>query len=113
MANWDEKDLHPATLPVSERRPSLQRYNSKWRALRLCLITLFAVPTALRCATHIGPFLSGRLFDHLNDANICPQAEALYPDRHAPLWESLGKDFSQNAFTLKAAEWLGGAVRVP
>ncbi|KAI9453418.1 carboxypeptidase S [Lactarius psammicola] len=50
---------------------------------------------------------------HLNDAKICPQADALYPDRHARIWEKLGKDFDQDAFTLRAAEWLGGAVRVP
>ena len=107
MANWDEKDLLPATLPVSERRPQ----RSNWRVLGL--ITLLAVPIALRCATHFGPFLSDRGFGRLNDAKICPQADALYPDRHTSLWESLGKDFSQDAFTLRAVEWLGGAVRVP
>ncbi|KAF8273163.1 carboxypeptidase S [Lactarius quietus] len=68
---------------------------------------------ALRCATHVGPFLPGRGFGRLNDAKICPQTDALYPDRHRTLWESLGNDFSQDAFTLRAVEWLGGAVRVP
>src|SRR6266571_1690618 len=105
--NWGEKDLLPVTIPISERR--LQRH--KWRALGL--ITLLAVPTALRCTTHVEPFLPGRGFRHLNDAKICPQADALYPDRHARLWESLGKDFDRDAFTLRAVEWLGGAVRVP
>ena len=107
MANWDEKDILPATVPVSERHPR----TFKWRVLGL--IALLAVPMALRCATHVGPFLPGRGFRRLNDSIVCPQADALYPDRHAPLWESLGKEFSQDAFTLRAVEWLGGAVRIP
>lgn len=107
MANWDEKNILPATLPVSERRSQA----FKWRVLGL--ITLLAIPMALRCATHVGPFLPGRGFGRLNDAKICPQADALYPDRHAPVWERLGKEYSQDEFTLRAVEWLGGAVRVP
>ena len=107
MTNWNEKDLLPATVPVSERHPR----TLKWRVLGL--IALLAVPMALRCATHVGPFLPGRGLGRLNASNVCPQADALYPDRHAPLWESLGKEFSQDAFTLRAVEWLGGAVRIP
>jgi len=107
MANRGEKDLLPATLPVPERRPQ----RSKWRVF--VLITLLAVPVALRCATHVGLYLPGRGFGHLNSAKICSQADVLYPDRHALLWESLGKDFDRDAFTLRAVEWLGGAVRVP
>ncbi|KAI9453412.1 hypothetical protein BJY52DRAFT_1189633 [Lactarius psammicola] len=107
MASWAEKDFPPATVPESERRP--QRH--KWRVFGL--ITLLAVPVALRCATYLGPFLPGKGFGRLNDAEICPQADALYPDRNARLWESLGKDFDQDAFTLRAVKWLGGAVRVP
>ncbi|KAH9027918.1 hypothetical protein EDB84DRAFT_1563249 [Lactarius hengduanensis] len=107
MANWAEKDILPATVPVPQRRPQW----SKWRVYGL--ITLLATPVVLRCATHLGPFLPGRGFARLNDANICPQANALYPDRNAPLWERLGIDFSQDVFTLRAVEWLGGAVRVP
>ncbi|KAH9167378.1 hypothetical protein EDB89DRAFT_2125443 [Lactarius sanguifluus] len=105
--NWGEKDPLPVTVPISERRP----WRHRWKVLGL--ITLLVVPTALRCTTHLGPFLPGRGFRHLNNANICPQADALYPDRHARLWESLGKEFDQDAFTLRAVEWLGGAVRVP
>ncbi|KAH9167375.1 hypothetical protein EDB89DRAFT_128974 [Lactarius sanguifluus] len=83
MANWAEKNLLPATVPVSERRPQ----SSRWRVYGL--VILLAVPV------------------------ICPQADALYPDRNAPLWERLGNDFSQDTFTLRAVEWLGGAVHVP
>jgi hypothetical protein len=96
MTNWGEKDLLLATLTVSERCPQ----RSKWRVLGL--ITLFVVPIALHCAS---PFLPGRGFRRLNGVKICPQADALYPDRHAQLWESLGNDFSQDAFTLRAVEW--------
>ncbi|KAH8996149.1 hypothetical protein EDB86DRAFT_3157955 [Lactarius hatsudake] len=107
MANWAEKNLLPATVPVSERRPQ----SPKWRVYGL--VILLAVPVVLRCATLLGPSLPGRGFARLNDAKICPQADALYPDRNAPLWERLGNDFSQDAFTLRAVEWLGGAVHVP
>ncbi|KAH9039306.1 hypothetical protein EDB85DRAFT_2182476 [Lactarius pseudohatsudake] len=105
--NWGEKDPLPVIVPISERRP----WRHRWKVLGL--ITLLVVPTALRCTTHLGPFLPGRGFRRLNNANICPQADALYPDRHARLWESLGKEFDQDAFTLRAVEWLGGSVRVP
>ena len=107
MASWAKKDFPPATVPVSERRS--QRH--KWRVLGL--IILLAVPVVLRCATHFGLIFPGRGFGRLKDAKICPQADVLYPDRNAPLWESLGKDFDQDAFTLRVVEWLGGAVRVP
>ncbi|KAI9440734.1 hypothetical protein H4582DRAFT_2074521 [Lactarius indigo] len=103
MANWAEKDFLPATVPRNQR--------FRWRVYGL--VTLLAVPAVLRWAPHLGPFLSRGGFGRLNDANICPQADVLYPNRHAPLWERLGNDFSQGAFTLRAAEWLGGAVRVP
>ncbi|KAH9066868.1 hypothetical protein EDB87DRAFT_466588 [Lactarius vividus] len=105
MANWAEKDILPATVPlVSERRPQ----SSRRRVYGL--VTLLVVPVLLRCATFLGP---ERGFGRLNDANICPQVDALYPNRHSLLWERLGNDFSQDAFTLRAVEWLGGAVRVP
>ncbi|KAH9066867.1 hypothetical protein EDB87DRAFT_1573733 [Lactarius vividus] len=107
MANWAEKDILPATLLVPQRHSQW----SKWRVYGF--ITLLATPVVLRCATHLGPFLPGRGFALLNNANICPQVDALYPDRNAPLWERLGNDFSQDAFALRAVEWLGGAVRVP
>ncbi|KAI9440737.1 carboxypeptidase S [Lactarius indigo] len=105
--NWGEKDPLPVIVPISERHPRRHR----WKVLGL--ITLLAVPIALRYTTHLGLFLPERGFRRPNNANICPQANALYPDRHGRLWKSLGKEFDQNAFTLRAVEWLGGAVRVP
>ncbi|KAI0251446.1 carboxypeptidase S [Lactifluus subvellereus] len=47
------------------------------------------------------------------DVNNCPQSEVIYPDRHAQLWETLGNEYDQDEFTERAAEWLGGAVRIP
>ena len=104
MVGWGEKGLLPVTAQAPERRYS-------WRMLTL--VTLLAIPIVLRCATHLGPFFPGSGFEYLNNAKICPQADVLYPNRHAKLWESLGKDFSQDAFMSRAVEWLGGAVRVP
>ncbi|KAH9039314.1 hypothetical protein EDB85DRAFT_2141253 [Lactarius pseudohatsudake] len=107
MTNWAEKGFPPVTVSVSERRP--QRL--KWRMLGL--VSLLVVPVVLRCIAHLGPFLPGRGFERPYDAKICPQADILYPDRNALLWDSLGKYFSQDAFTSRAVELLGGAVRVP
>ncbi|KAH9066865.1 hypothetical protein EDB87DRAFT_1678703 [Lactarius vividus] len=102
-----EKGLPSITVSISERRPQRQ----KWRMLGL--VSLLVVPVVLRCIAHLGPFLPGRGFARLYDAKICPQADILYPDRNALLWDSLGKYFSQDAFTSRAVELLGGAVRVP
>ncbi|KAH9970444.1 hypothetical protein BJV74DRAFT_879845 [Russula compacta] len=46
-------------------------------------------------------------------AELCPQSDALYPDSHAELWKSLGHNLKGDAFTTRAVEWLGGAVRIP
>ncbi|KAH9066871.1 hypothetical protein EDB87DRAFT_1721053 [Lactarius vividus] len=105
--NWGKKDPLSVTVPISERRP----WRHRWKVLGL--ITLLVVPIALRCTTHLGPLLPGRGFRGLNNVNICPQADVLYPDRHARLWESLAKEFDQDVFTSRAVGWLGGAVRVP
>jgi Gly-Xaa carboxypeptidase len=46
-------------------------------------------------------------------AKLCPQSDALYPESHAQLWDSLGRVFDEDAFITRAVEWLGGAVRIP
>ena len=42
----------------------------------------------------------------------CVQATAIVPMKHAELWSSLGDTYGTDAFKSRAAEWLGGAVRV-
>ena len=43
----------------------------------------------------------------------CPQVSAVFPEKNAELWKSLGESYSSDAFKGRAIEWLGGAVRVP
>ncbi len=43
-------------------------------------------------------------------ADLCPQSDALYPESHAQLWKSLERELDQDAFTVRAMAWLGGAV---
>ncbi|KAI0296515.1 carboxypeptidase S [Multifurca ochricompacta] len=108
MVNNGEKvGILPTAAPASIKRPQ----RSKWRLLGF--ITLLVVGVAFRYTTKFGPFsyIPGQL--GLHDPKLCPQSDALYPDRHAKLWESLGDDFNRDAFTKRAVEWLGGAVRVP
>ncbi|KAH9987513.1 hypothetical protein BJV77DRAFT_1070482 [Russula vinacea] len=64
------------------------------------------------CQLPDGKFLSAISLTH-GVANLCPQADALYPESNALLWDSLGSDFDEDAFTTRAAAWLGGAVRIP
>jgi len=112
MLNWREKIVVQDTGPVSDRRPP----RPNWRAL--WLMTLLSLPLALvfislDYTTDVGSFLRKSVFGCLNNSKICPQADVLYPDHHAQLWERLGKDFSQDSFTVTAVEWLRGAVRIP
>ena len=43
----------------------------------------------------------------------CPQVSAIVPEKSSELWTSLGETYASDAFKSRAAEWLGGAVRVP
>ena len=86
---------------------------SKWTTLGLVVLlaSVFTV-ASLRAG-----FLSGKLSSAMSLSHsvtkLCPQSDALYPESHAQLWDSLGRDFDEQAFTTRAVEWLGGAVRIP
>jgi hypothetical protein len=83
----------------------------KWWILGFIALVAGAFPVALRYAN-----LRGELFILASDREVarpCPQSNALYPGQHAELWESLGREFDEDAFTTRAVEWLGGAVRIP
>ncbi|KLO11595.1 carboxypeptidase S [Schizopora paradoxa] len=47
------------------------------------------------------------------NAEICPQSDAIFPSRNVEVWKELDKVFNNPDFNPKAAELLGGAVRVP
>ena len=46
------------------------------------------------------------------DGESCPQVDALVPQANGALWNSLGMAYASNDFKIRAAEWLGGAVRI-
>ncbi|KAI0251422.1 carboxypeptidase S [Lactifluus subvellereus] len=107
MVNRCEKvDLLPAAVVVDSEESRPRR--SQWKALGL--IALLAVAMALRYTDWSS--ISARQLGR-QDANLCPQSEVIYPNRHAQLWETLGNEYEQGAFTERAVEWLGGAVRIP
>ncbi|KAI0047164.1 carboxypeptidase S [Auriscalpium vulgare] len=49
----------------------------------------------------------------MDASGLCPQVDPLYPSRSAELWTRLSKTYLTEAFTLRAVDQLGGAVRVP
>lgn len=113
----EKADLRTA-LPVM-KTPRLKK--SKWRPLRLVALlgSIFAVaslypdlPEAAR-ALFFGAVGLRHPYHHSGAAaELCPQSDALYPDSHAELWKSLGRNLKGDAFTTRAVEWLGGAVRI-
>lgn len=44
---------------------------------------------------------------------LCPQVDQVLPVKHKALWEDIGALYSSEFFKPKAAEYLGGAVRIP
>jgi Gly-Xaa carboxypeptidase len=98
----------PVTGAVEERRPPSRK--SKWRVL--AFISLLAIAMTLRYTGYGGASMSKIQPGHY-DANVCPQSNALYPNRYAQLWESLGNEYDQDEFNERATEWLQGAVRIP
>ncbi|KAI0251453.1 carboxypeptidase S [Lactifluus subvellereus] len=110
MAKKDEKpDLLSPAASVEENRPR----KSRWKVLGLTALLAFAM---MLCYTDHGLSLCPRRlrFGH-HDVYLssCPQSDALYPGLHVQLWESLGNEFDEDAFTKRAVDWLGGAVRIP
>lgn len=106
---YKKLDLLPPAASVEEIRPR----KSKWKALGLTALLAFAI--MLHYTDHgLSPYPSRLSLGH-QDVNLssCPRLDALNPDRHAQLWESLGNYFDQDAFTKRAVDWLGGAVRIP
>jgi Gly-Xaa carboxypeptidase len=111
-AKGEKLDILPATVlaqvpPAHPQRP----LTWSWWILGFIALVAGAFPVSLRYAS-----LRGELFIPSSDrevADLCPQSNALYPGQHAELWESLGREFDEDAFTTRAVEWLGGAIRIP
>ncbi|KAH9975657.1 carboxypeptidase S [Russula compacta] len=108
VARGEKADFITAPLVVQAPRPQ----KSKWRLLGLValLASVFAVASLYAYLPEAPRALFlGHL--HCGDANLCPQSDALYPELHAQLWKSLGRNFDEDAFTTRVVAWLGGAVR--
>ena len=108
-ASGEKVDILTSALVVQAPRSR----RSRWTTLRL--VALFAIVFAvafLRAGSLSGTLLSAMSLSH-GAAKLCPQSDALYPESHALLWDSLGRVFDEDAFTTRAVEWLGGAVRIP
>lgn len=109
----EDKDNLSAAVFVKAPRPHWQE--SKWRVLGLVALLASVLTVALRHYVDLpsGSFSPQRLLDHRRGAKPCPQSDPLYPKQHAELWESLKRDFDEEAFRTRAVAWLGGAVRIP
>ncbi|KAH9987512.1 hypothetical protein BJV77DRAFT_1070481 [Russula vinacea] len=91
----------------SDNSSSPRSKRSKWTTLKLValLATIIAV-AFLHDNFPYGKLLSAISLSH-GVAKLCPQADALYPESHARLWKSLGRDFDEDAFMTRAVAWLG------
>ena len=110
MASSNEKaDFLTGALVVQAPRSK----TSKWTSLGLVALLATGLAVAFFHADLLhDKSLSAISLTH-GVANFCPQADALYPKSNALLWDSLGSDFDEDAFTTRAAAWLGGAVHIP
>jgi len=99
------------TPPVVWHAPRTQKF--KWRVLGF--VALLASVLAVASSHHANlssALLSAIRLGHHTRAELCPQSDILYPERHAQLWKNLGRSFDQDTFTIRAVEWLAGAVRI-
>lgn len=107
MGQKTELDLLPSS-SHAEQQPS-----KKSRLLRLFVVAsiTWAVIASFRvCHRYVGDKNTETISE---DAPQCPQSSALIPEKHTDLWDDLGQLIATDAFESRAAEWLGGAVRVP
>jgi len=106
----------PDDLTTAVLAQGLRPQRSKLRVVGLgtLLLSAFVFAVARHYADHLGVlFLSATRWGHYGGAKVCPQADALYPERHVELWRSLGREFDEDPFMTRAVAWLGGAVRIP
>ena len=95
--------------------PSPSPTRPRYRNLSFRLLVFVALIASL-CYTfsiflpHCHELLSPKKQDY---ADTCPQADVLVPDKNGELWTGLGQVYGTDAFRSKAAEWLGGAVKIP
>ena len=66
-----------------------------------------------RYTTEIKHMGFAKLLGSQVDAEICPQSTAIFPSKNVETWKELDKVFNNPEFNPKAAELLGGAVRIP
>ena len=47
-----------------------------------------------------------------NTSELCPQVNPLVPSKNADVWDKVNEIYKTDKFKIKAADWLGGAVRI-
>ena len=108
-ASGEKADILTSALVVQAPRSR----KSKWTILGLVALLASVIAVAfLRDDSLNAKLLSAISLSH-GVSKLCPQSDALYPESHAQLWDSLGRVFDEDAFMTRAVQWLGGAVRIP
>lgn len=106
----DSKDtLHLSGTPLSS-----SRQRKLWVPRLLRLVTLAAVISLLHCFKKAQ--FGGSSFTTVSQkeaAKLCPQTDPLWPSSHSELYSQIGSLLETEDYKLRAAEWLGGAVREP
>ena len=78
-------------------------------ASKIVLLALCLIPVADMSLNMYRDYLA----PEPNIAHLCPQPPALTPSVHADLWQELGQTYETKEFVDRAANWLGGAIRIP
>ncbi|KIJ55318.1 hypothetical protein M422DRAFT_23923 [Sphaerobolus stellatus SS14] len=101
-------------LPTLTRSPSASRApRSAWNPSLLRVVILAAIFATLHCTKSKLGYLDLDVVSVEDAAKLCPQTEPVRPSAHGSLYEEVGSLLKTEDFKLRAAEWLGGAVRVP
>ncbi|VDB87986.1 unnamed protein product [Peniophora sp. CBMAI 1063] len=111
MASEKAKFAEPL-LPHATPAPSPQRSRKlRWAVLGASVLaaTVYFAPSV----SHAFPSCLRAHHSHVKLQDLCPQEEALYPQKHADLWSELDNAYGTDGFKENTIRWLGDAVRVP
>ena len=92
----------------STKSPSFLKRKFFWRLLAAAALVLFGTHLYLvhNYEVHNLPLVGF-------EEDYCPQGKILVPRNNRGTWETIGRLLVTEEFKLKAAESLGGAVRIP
>jgi hypothetical protein len=113
IAKFEKQDDLTTAVLAQALRPQRSKFRVVGLGTLLLSVFLFAVARHYADLLLSVLFLSATRWGHDGGLKVCPQVDALYPERRAELWRSLGRDFDEDHFMTRAVTWLGGAVRIP